>query len=287
MVCDREGKFAERLMAASVRLLPGPLAALAHDAAPPGPAALAAVARHKRLFLDTPDPGLRVNTTCAGRAAELCCGRGVGGVSGVSALACRGVWCALGGAGAAEARGWWGALGAREARAVRRLVTLCVAPLLRDRHLAELRARAHTLPDAEVAVLSDGSARCRLQLDERTLELSVQFAEAHPLVPPRVCSAAAAALLRPAAADAHWLTVYLAYQNGSLYNTFKMWVRAMNGRIESTRQCCVCYYRLHPTTGRLPTALCPQCRNKFHSVCLRKWFKTHGAPTCPLCRSEF
>lgn len=145
--------------------------------------------------------------------AELCGAIGAAGAEGcVGALACRGLWCALGGAGAAEARGWWGALGAREARAVRRLVSACVAPALRDAHLAELRARAHTLRDAEVAVLSDGSARCRLELDERTLELSVQFSEAHPLVPPRVCAAAAAALLRPAAADAHWLTVYLAYQ---------------------------------------------------------------------------
>ncbi|XP_068631510.1 E3 ubiquitin-protein ligase listerin [Battus philenor] len=257
----RAQKYAEYLIACSVRLLPAELVAYAQDdrTAPPP-------AHYLPHFVTTPE--FTVEEVCLPAS--------------VDALACRAFLAALVGAGGVDARGWWGALGGRQSRAVRRLVAACVTPHLQRTQLAELKRRAATLPDTHISLAWNGEARCSLQVEDHSLELCMQMSDVHPLVPPRVFATA-----QPAMPDTRWLTVYLAYQNGTLFNALKMWVRAVSSRVENSAQCYVCYCRLHPTSGRLATAGCRQCRNKFHTQCLRKWFSSSGNSKCPLCRSDF
>ncbi|OWR45794.1 hypothetical protein KGM_210233 [Danaus plexippus plexippus] len=127
-----------------------------------------------------------------------------------------------------------------------------------------------------------GEVRCVLELEERELELTVRFAPSHPLALPYVSTPP-----NSPAPDTHWIVLYLAYQNGTLLNALKMWISAVTARVESSPQCYICYCRMHPASGRLPTVPCHQCRNKFHSPCLRKWFSTSNKSNCPLCRSKF
>ncbi|CAH2072061.1 unnamed protein product, partial [Iphiclides podalirius] len=261
----RKHKYADYLMSISLRLLPAKMLEYALDDTGSTPVP----AEYAQHFVTTPN--ITVEGACVASSA--------------GALAMRALWAAVAGPGASGARGWWGALGARRARAARRLAQAFVARPLTARHFAHLQRRRHLLPDAQVAVARSGpvgEARCAIQVEERTLELCVVFSEAHPLVAPRALPPA-----HPAAPETHWLNVYLAYQNGSLVNAFKMWIRAVHARIESAPQCYICYCRLHPASGKLPTVLCHQCRNKYHPPCLRKWFAASNKSNCPLCRSSF
>ncbi|XP_050343792.1 E3 ubiquitin-protein ligase listerin [Nymphalis io] len=259
----REGGYAAGLMSSCVRLLPTDVLRVALEGTERAPMP----ARWLHCFSEL--PSFDVNKRCDGEV--------------VAALACLVLTETLGGAAAGEARGWCGALGVRAAGALRRVVRAAVAPVLRHRLLLQLRDRAHELPDSQVTIQwSRAEVRCELELEERTLELTVQFAEEHPLVPPQITAPP-----NSPAPDTQWIVLYLAYQNGTLLNALKMWISAVTARVQSSPQCYICYCRMHPSSGRLPTVPCYQCRNKFHSPCLRKWFSTSNKSNCPLCRTKF
>lgn len=114
----------------------------------------------------------------------------------------------LGGAAVGEARSWAGALGAKAGAVLRRVVAACIAPILQRRLLTHLAARAHELPDATVSIQwSRAEVQCELQLEERILEITLQLADEHPLVPPTVITPP-----NSPAPDTQWIVLYLAYQ---------------------------------------------------------------------------
>ncbi|XP_026738347.1 E3 ubiquitin-protein ligase listerin-like [Trichoplusia ni] len=261
----RERKYVEAVLETALRLLPAELFAFAASTAPAAPPP-----HYASLFDAAPD-------FCAPeRAAEE--------ATEVAALACRGVFSALCGPGAGGARGWWGAAPGRAARLLERLVRAYVAPPAARQQLRALQQRAAELADVEVRIAwSSNEVTCLYTVEERVIELRVWLSPAHPLTPPRI---AAADELGPGA-NTHWVALYLAYQNGTILNALKMWTQAVSAKVESSPQCYICYCRLHPNTGRLPRVPCHQCKNKFHNLCLRKWFATSNKSNCPLCRSTF
>ncbi|CAF4816598.1 unnamed protein product [Pieris macdunnoughi] len=202
-------------------------------------------------------------------------------------VACRVVTCAARSAGAAV-RAHWSASSPRSADALRRLVALAVAPSLIEEQLRRLKERAREdLEDVEVTVSragGQGEVRARARVEERWAEVTVTLSAAHPLEPPRV---EAPPQRSPAASQLHWVRVYLAYQNGWLVTALRLWSEALRCRVDAAAQCYICYCRLHPTTARLPNVPCHTCNNRFHSACLRKWFKTSKKSNCPLCRTVF
>ncbi|XP_060801927.1 E3 ubiquitin-protein ligase listerin [Amyelois transitella] len=257
----REQKYTELLLSSSVRLLPG--AALSFS--PPLADALV------QLFV----AGRRYSVD----ESESTCHS----VGDVASLACRGVFHALAGPGQAGARAAWAAWGARAARALAALAAAAVAPqLLRDQFRRAAR-RAHTLVDTELTLLPAArEAHAVHTVEEQPLHLTISFSAEHPLTPPRVRTPRAGP-----AAGAHWLLVYLGYQNGDLLRAVRLWTQAVGARVERAPQCYICYCRLHPGEGLLPKVFCNQCKNKFHKSCLRKWFTTSKKSNCPVCRSAF
>ncbi|XP_022127578.2 uncharacterized protein LOC111001844 [Pieris rapae] len=201
-------------------------------------------------------------------------------------VACRVVLCAARSAGAAV-RAHWSASNPRSAEAFRRLVALAVAQPLIEEQLRRLKERAREdLEDVEVTVSRVGGqveVRARARVEERWVEMTVTLGAAHPLEPPRV----EAPPQRSPASQLHWVRVYLAYQNGWLVTALRLWSEALRCRVDAAAQCYICYCRLHPTTARLPNVPCHTCNNRFHSACLRKWFKTSQKSNCPLCRTVF
>lgn len=80
----------------------------------------------------------------------------------------------------------------------------------------------------------------------------------------------------------------LSSQHGSsLLDGLTLWEQNTRKRFEGTSECAICYCILQVTDLSLPTHPCKTCKNKFHSICLYKWFKSSGNSTCPLCRSIF
>ncbi|KAJ8733578.1 hypothetical protein PYW08_001876 [Mythimna loreyi] len=260
----RERGYAEPLVTAALRLLPLGVFAYAEDATGATPAPPA----YQDLFLTIKD--FSVHEPARG--------------GDVSALACRALYRVLCGAGTGGARGWWGAAPARAARLLERVVLAYVAPPAARDQLMHLHQRAHEIEDTEIRIAwSSNEVTCIYNVEERLIELRVWLARAHPLAAPRLAAPHASG----PGANTHWVALYLAYQNGTLLNALKMWTRAVSAKVEASPQCYICYCRLHPHTGRLPRVLCNQCKNKFHTNCLRKWFTTSNKSNCPLCRSAF
>ena len=54
--------------------------------------------------------------------------------------------------------------------------------------------------------------------------------------------------------------------------------------------CPICFYYVNNTDKSLPSLECHTCKKKFHSFCIKEWFKSQqhlGKETCPMCRGEW
>ncbi|XP_052740554.1 E3 ubiquitin-protein ligase listerin isoform X2 [Bicyclus anynana] len=257
----RERKYADGLVWCALRLLPADVAAYAFKGgAPLGAERLQCF--HRLPALDVLE---RVH----------------GGV--VGALACYVLTETLRGPGAAGARGWCGVAPALAESGLRRLVAAAVTPELVRAQLRQLQDHAHKLQDARITVLRNrAEVRCVLATDGAELELSLALAADHPLTPPAVSTPPKT----PPFVN-NSLNIFLASQNGSVLAALEMWTKVVKSRLQSSPRCYVCYSRLHVGNWSLPKTKCQQCRNKFHSTCLRKWFQTSRSHKCPMCRADF
>ena len=79
----------------------------------------------------------------------------------------------------------------------------------------------------------------------------------------------------------------LASQNASLGEAVMVWKRTLDTHFGGATECTICYAVVHGPTRSLPRLHCKQCKNKFHSACLFKWFSSSGKSNCPLCRHIF
>lgn len=57
--------------------------------------------------------------------------------------------------------------------------------------------------------------------------------------------------------------------------------------MEGIEECSICAYIVHPSDKTLPSLPCKNCKNKFHSYCIRKWFTSSAKNVCPLCQTYF
>ena len=60
--------------------------------------------------------------------------------------------------------------------------------------------------------------------------------------------------------------------------------------ILNNEPCPICFYYVNSTDKSLPSLQCHTCKKKFHSFCIKEWFKSQaqlGKETCPMCRGEW
>ncbi|KAM3716551.1 E3 ubiquitin-protein ligase listerin [Dirofilaria immitis] len=83
------------------------------------------------------------------------------------------------------------------------------------------------------------------------------------------------------------LTMFLTHQNGSIVDAVLMWAGNIERHMEGAEDCTICMMTVHSRTYQLPRVRCKQCKKRFHSDCLYKWFDSSNQSTCPLCRASF
>ncbi|XP_075584664.1 uncharacterized protein LOC124491472 [Dermatophagoides farinae] len=83
------------------------------------------------------------------------------------------------------------------------------------------------------------------------------------------------------------LTIFFNRMNCSILDGIIMIKPTMDKLFEGMEECMICLYVLYGMNGQLPRFKCPQCKKKFHTTCMRKWFQTHHSATCPQCKFEF
>ena len=67
-----------------------------------------------------------------------------------------------------------------------------------------------------------------------------------------------------------------------------LWSENVKQILLTGMDCChICYYYIQQTDKSLPKLTCKTCKKKFHSMCMKEWFKNSDKKTCPICRSEW
>ncbi|KAI5848931.1 hypothetical protein BZA05DRAFT_339706 [Tricharina praecox] len=75
------------------------------------------------------------------------------------------------------------------------------------------------------------------------------------------------------------------FQSGSITDALTLFRKNVSLHFQGVSECAICYSILAVTPDRsLPNRACATCKNKFHSTCLLKWFKTSNSSSCPLCK---
>ncbi|KAH9415234.1 listerin E3 ubiquitin protein ligase 1 [Dermatophagoides pteronyssinus] len=83
------------------------------------------------------------------------------------------------------------------------------------------------------------------------------------------------------------LTIFFNRMNCSILDGIIMIKPTMDKLFAGMEECMICLYVLYGMNAQLPRFKCPQCKKKFHTTCMRKWFQTHHSATCPQCKFEF
>eukprot|EP00956_Cyclotella_meneghiniana_P017101 scaffold27561_cov74-Cyclotella_meneghiniana.AAC.6 len=76
-------------------------------------------------------------------------------------------------------------------------------------------------------------------------------------------------------------------QDGSILDALLLWKENVDKEFEGVEPCPVCYSVLCIKTHSMPNLQCKTCNNKFHSLCLHKWFQSSGKSNCVLCQQPW
>ncbi|KAJ1768315.1 hypothetical protein IW140_005094 [Coemansia sp. RSA 1813] len=208
-------------------------------------------------------------------------------------------------------RSWWAGL-PQASRAtsvgVEQFVGRHIAPAIASRELSRIKrqagdsegaeeqndtgssgALAQTLEEYDDASVRVGTSQVTLQytVDDSTLEMAVRLPASYPLVPPVVES-----VKRVAVSEKRWRAWLVATQallarNRHVDAVCVQLVGNVGAHFAGVEDCAICYSAVGTIDNTLPNKQCRTCKNKFHRMCLFKWFHTSSQSTCPLCRNLF
>ena len=180
-------------------------------------------------------------------------------------------------------------------RVVRDYLRTVLAPsvgrLVMQQVVAELTAAGEGGDDDE-SRLEVGVSEAAGQLDvvyradEFGLGVRISLSPAYPLVPLHIESTSRAEA--GTATSRKWLTSLLTTlsTSGSVASALALWKQSLDSFLGGHEPCPICM-ALVSSTGQLPRLRCHQCRNKFHSECLYRWFTSASRSECPLCSAPF
>ncbi|KAJ2741734.1 hypothetical protein GGI20_004982 [Coemansia sp. BCRC 34301] len=124
-------------------------------------------------------------------------------------------------------------------------------------------------------------------VDDSTLEILVKIPPSYPLTLPTFES-----LRRVGVPENRWRCWLVAAQtqmarNSHLDSACAQLLANIGAHFDGVEDCAICYSAVGVLDNSLPTKQCRTCKNKFHRMCLFKWFNTSNQSTCPLCRNLF
>lgn len=188
-------------------------------------------------------------------------------------------------------RSWYDELPKEWSSRILRYTAQFLSPLLIDRELA--RIRKASLDPIKLRIIQS-STTCAIQvnyhLEEFQLSYALTIPLSYPLKPVTVQGSDQQQRLGISAGK--WRTWLLSVQsllaqNLAIIDAIRQWKANAEKVLQGVEPCSVCYCVLQPSDRSLPGPSCKTCRNRFHSMCLYRWFKTSGQATCPMCRSLF
>ncbi|KAJ2615859.1 hypothetical protein H4S08_001053 [Coemansia sp. RSA 1365] len=201
----------------------------------------------------------------------------------------------------ATLRAWWAGLPATQralGQAVEQFFTRHVGAVVVASEMAHVQAQAGGNSDGPLAQalkehddagvrVGATQATVKYTVDDATLELALRLPSTYPLAP-----AALDAVRRVAVSEKRWrawavATHALLARNADAGAACALLVRNIGAHFAGVEDCSICYSAVGALDNSLPTKKCRTCKNKFHRMCLFKWFSTSNQSTCPLCRNLF
>ena len=126
------------------------------------------------------------------------------------------------------------------------------------------------------------------KMKELSMELVIQLPYNYPLGVVDVSS-----VKRLGGGENEWrnwllqLTTYLTHQNGSIIQGLNIWKKNVDKKFSGVEECTICYSVIQCTNYTLPKMACRTCKERFHNICLYKWFEPSSKSTCPLNTPKF
>lgn len=174
-----------------------------------------------------------------------------------------------------------------------------MSPLIIDKEFAAVRAwiaeQPAPAPGEEESMqvkISRGTAKEILAvypIDDQTMEMMVRLPSTFPLKQVEV-----EGVKRVGLSEQQFRKMQLAsqavinFQSASIIDGLTLFRKNVSLLFQGIAECAICYSILAMTPDRsLPNKACSTCKNKFHSSCLLKWFRTSNSSSCPLCRTSF
>ncbi|KAG8958385.1 hypothetical protein FRC03_009184 [Tulasnella sp. 419] len=126
---------------------------------------------------------------------------------------------------------------------------------------------------------------CNYVVDEQPIEIRIKLPQDYPLNPIEIRDINKVVIL-----ETKWrswkLSVQQAAQSGRILDAVSLFKRNVTLHFEGLQECAICCSIINVTDQSLPKKPCKTCHNRFHAVCLYKWFQSSTSSTCPLCRSQ-
>ena len=188
----------------------------------------------------------------------------------------------------AAVRSWHDGLPRDQSLGFTRCCKRFMSPLLIERELQRIRRGSQGPLQLKVGQTSTScTVGVRYQLEEFAFSLQLTLPSEYPLQPVGIEGGE-----RLGISETKWRAWMLAVQtllgqNLAIIQVIQQWRANAERALEGVEPCSICYCVLQPSDRALPGPSCKTCRNKFHSACLYRWFKTGGSATCPMCRALF
>ncbi|KAJ2175733.1 hypothetical protein IW139_001387 [Coemansia sp. RSA 353] len=197
-------------------------------------------------------------------------------------------------------RTWWAGLPPAmrtTASSVERFVAQHISAIVADAEMERIRAQSSGDSGVLATALAEyDSASVRAstwqvaityEVDDTALELTIRLPPSYPLSP-----AVFDAVRRVAVPEKRWRAWVVAAQAKlarcpRIDAVCAQVVANIGAHFTGVEDCAICYSAVGAMDNSLPNRQCKTCKNKFHRMCLFKWFSTSNQSTCPLCRNLF
>ncbi|KFD57589.1 hypothetical protein M513_01692 [Trichuris suis] len=190
-------------------------------------------------------------------------------------------------------KSWWNDQNYKTNSRQYKFITQYISPVIIEKELKTLAEGTENYPNLKVSIY--GGIReiiAAYVKEELRLELVIKIPEGYPLA---VLSAEMTKQVVGFKKDG-WTTLMrnllclLRTRTNGLVNCVLFWKINVESFLEGVEPCCICMMivnNLNNFGNEIPRKTCRQCKHKFHSVCLSKWFRSAVTTTCPMCRTNF
>ena len=188
-------------------------------------------------------------------------------------------------------RSWWLGTDRFLSNSVQKVVKKLISNSTLTQEIKNIENRQIEWKEQGVSIVCSKAARnitAVFSKSEFSVQVSLQIPNDYPLSPPEPTVTKKVKISEDKVRK--WLlsmVQLLQQENSSILELILVWKDHVERELEGIEDCFICYYLVHPTDKSLPNLPCQVCNNKFHKLCIQKWFNSSHNANCPLCRNPF